>query len=114
MKNLFTILLSAVAGAITALLFQRASSIAEAARKSRSLEEITPLYKEMVEKYTGDDQLYTDHQKAWIQFVRAAVQPNMTELEAQEVAQAVLSFHPPAYNFNPPMPASWEKEERQS
>jgi hypothetical protein len=111
MKNLFTIILSAIAGAITALLFQRASSIAEAARKSRSLEEITPLYKVMTTKFLGDDQLYTDHQKAWIQFVRESVQPNLTELEAKQVAQAILETHPPAYNYHEPLFPSWEKDE---
>lgn len=111
MKNVLTIVLSAVVGAITALLFQRAAHATESARRSRPLEAIAPMYKEMVEKYTGDDQLYSDHQKAWIKFVREAVQPNLTELEAEEVAQAVLNFHPPAYNYNPPIMPSWEKTE---
>lgn len=86
-------------------------TVAAAPNRSRKLEQITPLYKVMAEQFVGDHALYEDHYKAWIAYVRDAIQPNMTEHEAIEVAQSILEFQPPAYNYNEPLFPSWEKEE---
>jgi hypothetical protein len=84
---------------------------AASTRPSRTLDQITPLYAEMAKHFAGDDALYEDHHKAWVAYVRGAVQPDLTEREALEVAQSILEFQPPAYNYQEPLFPSWEKEE---
>jgi hypothetical protein len=112
MRNNLLITLSAFFGALFgAVVALRFTERLAPQPKSRTLEEIAPTYKVLSEKYAGDDELFEDHQKAWIRFVREAVKPNLTELEADQVGQAILEYMPPAYNWFEPLFPSEEKEE---
>lgn len=111
MKQIFTIVLSAIIGALTALLFQKAIEKATPPRVSRPLKELSPLYHELAKDYADDSQLYEDHRKIWVKFVRQAVQADLTEQEASMVAEAIVNYEAPAYNFFPPLFSAHEKEE---
>jgi hypothetical protein len=120
MKNVFTIVLSAFIGAIAALLFQRPPKVvvvtqtpSDQQRQSRKIEEIAPTFKLLENKFAGGEELYEDHRRAWIKFVREAVKPNLTELEADQIAQAILEYEPPAYNYFDPLFPAEEKEENE-
>jgi hypothetical protein len=110
MRNFFTIVLSALTATVVTLFLQKSS---QPQRKSRNLKDIAPTYNVLVKDFTGDQGLYEDHQKAWIKFVRESVQADLTELEADQIAQAILSYQPPPYNYFPPLFLSWEKEDKE-
>jgi acetoin utilization deacetylase AcuC-like enzyme len=113
MRNFFTIVLSALTATVVTLFLQKSSHPQEnkPQRKSRSIAEIAPTFKTLEKKYAGDEELYEDHQKMWIKFVREAVQADLTELEADQIAEAILSYQPPPYNYFEPLFPSEEKEE---
>jgi hypothetical protein len=105
MRNFFTIVLSALTATVVTLFLQKQQ------RKSRPITEIAPTFKTLEKKYASDEELYEDHQKVWIKFVREAVQADLTELEADQIAEAILSYQPPPYNYFEPLFPSEEKEE---
>lgn len=118
MKTLRTIVLSAVSGALAAMLVERVferrkgrdkppANKAEA-RTSRSIGEIAPSFSKLEHKFVGDDRSYNAHRDAWIAFVREAVRPGLTELEANQIAQAILEYEPPGYNYVPESLRLWE------
>jgi hypothetical protein len=109
MKNLFTILLSAITASLVTIWLQKPEQKSE--RKSRKITEFAPSFKKLEKEFSGDEELYEDHRKAWIKFVREAVQANLTELEADQVAQAILEYEAPAYNYFEPLFPAHEKEE---
>jgi hypothetical protein len=112
MKNTFTIILSAITATLVTLLFQKVTQStpqpaaqSPAPPKSRKIEEIAPSFTALDRDFGRGDEWYEDHHTAWIAFVREAVQPGLTELEADQVAQAIFEYMPPPYNyFDPAFP----------
>lgn len=117
MSTLRSVIVSALTGATAALFAEkvlaRGKSVASTtdSRVSRKVADIAPSYATLERDFTGDSAPYEVHRQAWVAFVREAVQPGLTELEAREIAQAILEYEPPAYNYAPGVMRPWERGE---
>jgi len=90
MGRFFTIVLAALVGAVTALLVRPTPAstpiVTSAPRKSRTVEEMIPLMKAEPEYFETKGELTAYVYK----LIRQAVQPEMTESEAEHVGQFII------------------------